>query len=117
MNPGFDAEHAVWAQMRVVPEKYTTVEQTRGLVRSALSELGALPGIEAASIAHVVPFNANSVWGTEIRTDLNDQPIYARFHFNNVGPDYFKAMGIPVLQGREFLPSDRKGSTGGCGVE
>jgi predicted permease len=110
MNPGFDAEHAAWAQMRVVPEKYTTVEQTRGLVRSALSELGALPGIEAASIAHVVPFNANSVWGTAIRTDVSDKPIYARFHFNNVGPGYFKAMGIPVLQGREFLGSDRKGS-------
>jgi predicted permease len=110
MNPGFDCEHAVWAQMRVVPEKYTTVEQTRSLIRSALNELHGLAGIEAASVAHVVPFNANSVWSPEIRTDLSDQPIPVRFHFNSVGPDYFATMGIPILKGREFLPSDRKGA-------
>jgi predicted permease len=110
MNPGFDAEHAVWAQMRVVPEKYATVEQTRSLIHTALGELGALPGIEAASIAHVIPFNANSVWGTDIRTDANDGPIHVQFHQNSVGPEYFTAIGIPILRGREFLPSDRKGA-------
>jgi predicted permease len=110
MNPGFDAEHAVWAEMRVVPERYTTVGQTWSLIHSALGELGALPGVEAASVAQVVPFNGNVVWGPEIRTDLSDQPILVRFHRNSVGPDYFKAMGIPILQGQEFLPSDRKGA-------
>jgi predicted permease len=110
MNPGFDSEHVVWAQMRVVPEKYTTVEQTRSLIRSALNQLHGLAGIEAASMAQVIPFNANSVWGPEIRTDVSDQPIPVRFHYNSVGPDYFTTMGIPILKGREFLPSDRKGA-------
>ena len=110
MNPGFDAGHAVWAEMRVVPEKYTTVEQTRRMIHRALDEVRALPGIEAASIAQAVPFNANSVWGPEIRTDLSDQPIPVRFNHNSVGPDYFKAMGIPILEGRDFLPADRQGA-------
>ena len=110
MHPGFDAEHAVWVQMRVVPEKYTTVEQTRTVVRNALAELRALPGIEAASIARVVPFNGDSHQTTELRTDVGDQPIQVRLHNNAVGPDYFKAMGIPILEGREFLSSDRKGA-------
>ena len=29
---------------------------------------------------------------------------------NYVGPDYFRVMQIPILQGRVFLPSDRKGT-------
>ena len=110
MNPGFDAGHAVWVKMRVVPEKYTTVEQTRTVIRNALAELRALPGIEAASIARVVPFNGDSHQTTELRTDVGDQPIRVRFHDNAVGVDYFKAMGIPILEGRGFLSSDRKGA-------
>jgi predicted permease len=110
MSPGFDAEHTVWASMRLVPEKYTTVEQTRSVISSALSELRALPGVEATSITRVVPLNDNSVWQTNFRTDLNDQPILLRLHNNDVAPDYFRTMGIPILNGREFMPSDRKGA-------
>jgi len=110
MSPGFDAEHTVWAYMRLVPEKYTTVEQTQSVIGSALSELRALPGVEAASITRVVPLNDNNVWQTNFRTDLNDQPILLRLHNNNVAPDYFRTMGIPILNGSEFAQSDRKGS-------
>lgn len=110
MSPGFDADHTVWAYMRLVPEKYATVAQTRSVINSALNDLRALPGAESASIARVVPLNGNSVSGLEIRTDLSNESIRVRFHNNEVAPDYFQTTGIPILIGREFLPSDRKGS-------
>jgi len=110
MSPGFDADHTVWAYMRLVPEKYTTVEQTRRVVTNALSELGSLAGVESASITRVVPLNDNSVSGLEIRTDVSDEPVRVRFHNNDVAPEYFRTMGIPLLSGREFAPSDRKGA-------
>ena len=110
MSPGFDTEHAVWAFMRLVPEKYTTAQQFEVLVGNALAELRALPGIDAASVARVVPLNSNSIQGGEIRTDSSSQPVPVRFHNNDVAPDYFRAMGIPLLEGRDFSPSDRKGS-------
>jgi predicted permease len=109
MSPGLDAEHAVWAFMRLVPEKYTTAQQTETLVRNGLSELRALPGVEAASITQVVPFNSNSIYGGELRTDLSEQPMPVRLHNNDVAPDYFRTIGIPILQGRDFLPSECRG--------
>ena len=112
MSPGFDAEHATWAYMRLVPEKYTRPETTRALVRSALSELRTLPGVEAASIATVVPLNSNSIQGDSIRTDVSGEVISLGFHDNFVAPDYFRTMGIPLAAGREFLPSDREGAAG-----
>ena len=48
-------------------------------------------------------------------TDVIDVPGYVygdrepkKVAFDNVGPGYFATMRIPVIAGREFLPSDRK---------
>jgi len=110
MSPGFDADGAVWASVRLVPEKYPTEEQVRSVTSAALSELRALPGVEAASVARVVPLNGNSVRGDQVLPDASVDPVRVRFHNNEVGPDYFRTMGIPILAGREFLESDRKGA-------
>lgn len=110
MSPGFDADHTVWASVRLVPERYPRAEQVEALTSSVLAELQALPGAESVSIARVVPLNGNSVRGDEIRPDSSDQPVRVRFHDNDVGPGYFQTMGIPILAGREFLASERKGA-------
>jgi predicted permease len=110
MSPGFDADGAVWASVRLVPEKYPSDEQVRSVTSTALSELRALPGVEAASVARVVPLNGNSVRGDQVLADSSAEPVQVRFHNNDVGPNYFRTMGIPILAGREFVASDRKGS-------
>ena len=107
MRPGDDA---VWASVRLVPEKYPTEEQAWSVTSAALSVLRALPGVEAASVARVVPLNGNSVRGDQVLADASAEPARVRFHNNDVGPDYFRTMGIPILAGREFVASDRKGS-------
>jgi len=115
MNPGFDTQHTVWAYVRLVPEKYfpnkdAGPEKTMALVNDALREMCALPGVEAASVARAVPLNDHITMGTELRTDLDDHPIPVDFNYNFVAPDYFKTMGIPMVAGREFLPSDGRNS-------
>jgi putative ABC transport system permease protein len=110
MSPGFDADGAVWASVRLVPEMYPTEEQVRSVTSAALSELRALPGVEAASVARVVPLNGNSVRGDQVLADASVDPVRVRFHNNEVGPDYFRTLGIPILAGREFVASDRKGA-------
>jgi ABC-type antimicrobial peptide transport system permease subunit len=54
--------------------------------------------------------NGNSVRGDQVLADASVDPVRVRFHNNEVGPDYFRTMGIPILAGREFLESDRKGA-------
>ena len=110
MSPGFDAEHTDWAYMRLVPDKYLDVRKIRGLARNALTELHLLPGVEAASLARAVPLNDHISMGSDIRTDTEDHPVRVDFSYNSVAPEYFKTMGIPIVQGREFLWSDRDGS-------
>jgi predicted permease len=110
MSPGFDADGTVWASVRLVPEKYPSEEGVQAMTSTALRALRALPGVEAASVARVVPLNGNSVRGDQVLADVSEEPVRARFHNNDVAPDYFRAMGIPILAGREFAESDTKGA-------
>jgi predicted permease len=109
MNPGFDVDHTMWASMRLVPAKYPTSEKTQALVNAALDALRALPGVEASSIAHVVPLNDQQTNGTSLRVD-GGEPVPVQYKSNNVGPDYFRVMSIPILDGRQFSATDRAGS-------
>lgn len=112
MNPGFDVQHTIWAYMRLVPEKYTDADQNKqiAVVHAALERLRALPGVESAAITRRVPLNDNCVTETELRADLSGAPVRVSYECNNVGPDYFRTIGTPILRGREFSPADRKGS-------
>ena len=109
MNPGFDVDHTLWASMRLVPARYPTHQSTQALVNAALDSLRALPGIEAASIAHVVPLNAQQTDSAQVRID-GVRPIHVQYKSNNVGPDYFRVMQIPILDGRGFSTTDRASS-------
>jgi ABC-type antimicrobial peptide transport system permease subunit len=62
------------------------------------------------AIARVVPLNDHMTIGSDLSTDLGPARVHAEFNMNYVGPSYFQVMQIPLLQGRAFLPSDRKGS-------
>jgi len=110
MNPGFDTRHTIWAYMRLVPGNYHDPAKQTALVEEALDRLRALPGLEAAAITRSVPLNDNCVIGTEVTTDLSEPPVHVNFECINTGPDYFRAIGIPLLRGRDFSPRDRKGS-------
>lgn len=112
MNPGFDVHHTIWAYMRLVPDRYNNPDQIKQLsiVRSGLERLRALPGVESAAITTRVPLNDNCMTGTRLRTDSSSAVIPVQFECNNVGPDYFRTLSIPIERGREFAMADRKGS-------
>jgi predicted permease len=77
-----------------------------------LERLESMPGVEAASVAFSVPmgYYTNSdyieVPGYEVPQG-EAQPV---FNYNYVSPDYFRTMGIPLLEGRAFTKADVESS-------
>jgi predicted permease len=111
-NAGFDTSHAVVATFQTVWGTYTP-QRFAGLVDTALERLRALPGVEAASPASAVPLNPFLAFnrpGGQFRPDAGSRTVRVQYNFNAVGPDYFRIMGIPILQGRAFANSDRLGA-------
>jgi macrolide transport system ATP-binding/permease protein len=87
---GYDAPHAKTFQDELI-------ERVR-----------ALPGVEAAAYARVVPLGYQSFSSTPIAVDgyepqPNEQP---NAEYNEVSADYFATMGIPLVSGREFTRAD-----------
>ncbi len=68
----------------------------------------ALPGVEAAAYARIVPLGYQSFSSASISVDGYDprpnEQTYA--DYNEVSPDYFATLGIPLLSGREFTRTD-----------
>ena len=80
------------------------------LLREVEEKVEAIPGVQAASFAFYT-FN-QGMWTSPAYT--REQPDLApaqRTVRNNiVGPNFFAAMGIPLVQGRTFGPQDTAGS-------
>jgi macrolide transport system ATP-binding/permease protein len=74
-----------------------------------IQRVRALPGVEAAAYARVVPLSYRSYSSTPIAVDGYEPPANGQSTdelYNEVSPEYFVTMGIPLISGREFTRAD-----------
>jgi len=73
-----------------------------------LNRVKALPGVESAAFARMTPLSYGSYSSTLIAVDGYQPPPEEQptVEYNEVGPDYFTTMGIPLVSGREFNRAD-----------
>jgi len=95
----------------VTPEQsgYDSV-RTRLVYSRIEEELGTLPGVSAVTSA-MVPLIARSSWSQPVRVEgfKADENSPASSSLNAVGSDHFRAIGVPLLTGREFTDRDNAG--------
>jgi predicted permease len=88
-----------------------TAEKSKVLFERLENELRAFPGVTAVT-ASTVPALSGSNWGNNVSVQGfpagPDTDTESRF--NQIGPGYFRTMGIPLIAGREFTDGDTIGS-------
>ncbi len=109
MDPGFAANKALTLEVQLARR---TPEQRVIFLDTTLERLAALPGVAGAGAASALPFSDNQV--TQPTTiKIEGRPSVApegdgTANLISVTPDYFHALGVPLLGGRLLTRFDTK---------
>ena len=106
-DPGFDVSTVATMRVNLPDSRYTFAKQVAFYDR-VLPEIAGLPGITGAAIVGPLPLGG-SRFGLSFelpadRTAEAGTRLSSGFAF--VSPGYFRAMRIPIRQGREFTIAD-----------
>lgn len=106
--PGFDAQHLVKADISLPRFRYSTPRQWTVFADELLSRIQAQPGLQNSAAVVPIPIVQRFVnLGFEIVGDPPRSMSESRAaDYVSVSPDYFRAMGIPLLAGRLFTKHD-----------
>jgi putative ABC transport system permease protein len=109
LSPGFDVRNTIRAEVHLPPLRYKVPEPRLFYANQALRELKAIPGVQFAAAARVLPFRDPMGFGSPIIFPDTGETVQANFYGNAVTADYFQAMDIPFLQGGTFAGAERNG--------
>jgi putative ABC transport system permease protein len=105
---GFDPSNVLMFRLRPGLVRYSP-QKAIAFQRRVIEKLETLPGVESASPSVYLPLPG---WGGRVAVSLpGSSPVDAqnpfRIHFDEVGPHYFGALRIPLIEGRVFNGGDR----------
>ena len=115
VDPGVDVDRVLSARLTLPGNKYATPADSAAFFQGLVDRLAAAPGVESAAATSFVPvggggFGLGRVFLAEGRPEPPAAPDVSA-QWNVITPDYFRALGIPLLQGRAFSRDDRAAST------
>src|SRR4051812_1913329 len=107
--PGFNPAGLLVADAPLSPVAYATAAQRNQLVDRLRARLKEIPGVKVAEIGTALPFSGG---GSTIHFNIIGRPPkgpedYIATGYRAIGPDYFAALGIPLVAGRAFTERDR----------
>jgi putative ABC transport system permease protein len=112
VDPGFAAEGALVMDIALPRARYDTAMKIVAFYNSAVERLRALPGVQAAAATAQLPLGGGTTqWSVEIEGRPNSARDMETPYIVNSTTDIFRAMGITVLRGRAFTPTDDERST------
>src|SRR6516225_3833646 len=106
-SPGFSSTSVFDTSVALTTAGYDA-PRAKTFQDELIQRVRALPGVEAAAYARAVPLSYQSFSSSPIAVDGYELPPDEQptAEYNEVSPDYFATMGIPLISGREFTRAD-----------
>ena len=110
VNPGFQTDHLLTLHVSLPERKFSDTAQVIEFFRRVPEQLATLPGVKVVSAVNRLPISGGDPHGDLTIEDhtfaAGETPAVS---YRRILPNYFLAMGIPLLQGREFDGRDSGG--------
>jgi putative ABC transport system permease protein len=105
--PGYDSQ-VLTLRVSLTGQQYDSPDKQVNFYKEALRRLSALPGVRSTGAIDCLPTCTDLIGGALHFTDRPEpkQSEQATVIIGSVTPDYFHAMGIPLVRGRLFSASD-----------
>lgn len=110
-DSGFNPQHVVTATVSLPYIGYESETNVARFQQELLERLEQSPGIESAGFTSDLPwtgYDENTWFDIEGKTFPPGQGPGGRYHF--VSSDYFRTIGVPLIEGRFFKPNEGLGS-------
>jgi predicted permease len=108
-DPGFDTRGVLLSSFDLAAKGYDT-KAARAFVRELLPRLQATPGVAAATVGTFVPLDVRGLpktpFAIEGQAASAGRPEVALFGY--VAPGYFQTLGIPLVDGADFVDLDNE---------
>ncbi len=114
VDVGFRTDNLLTARVTVpnykavLPNRRFDTTRLGAFARALADGVRTLPGVRSVGLIDALPFSGVA-WGTYLEAEGKPGEEF-HTHTRSCNPEYFKAMGIPLLQGRWFTDSDTAGS-------
>ncbi len=107
-DSGFDPHNTLTGVTLLSSSRYPSDNSIKTFVDQLLPRLSGLPNVTAVAATSLLPLQANSMPGGITFEGVPAPPAGMRpvVSVVSVTPDYFRAVGTPIFQGRAFNPSD-----------
>jgi putative ABC transport system permease protein len=107
VDPGFRPANLLTATVDLPSSRYGEPAQMTSFFQSLIERTKALPGVQGVAAVDVLPFSSGYSCNSFTAGDVPDasEKIPCAEH-RIATPDYFQVMGISLVEGRPFQPSD-----------
>ncbi|MGD8328801.1 MAG: ADOP family duplicated permease [Acidobacteriota bacterium] len=110
VSPGFDPDGVLTMAVDLPDARYDTYAKAITVHRDLLERVSALPGVTGVGTINQLPFRGpgNSGTFTVEGAPLGTGEVEPEVNVRTVSTRYFDTLGVPLLAGRGFAPSDNR---------
>ena len=111
VNAGFVSQHVLTARLTPSGTNYANNSDYRKFYNQVIEKIGAVPGVQDVGLINTLPLYKGPTSGFRVEgRPVTTPDKWPSVNYRVVSPNYFRAMGIPVMQGRAYTDRDDENS-------